>query len=372
MESVMSIKRKSYPRKKGGKRIYYQAVICLPDGKQISKSFDNRNEAVQWEMSAKLHIKDEMLSRKSPTLDEFSARWLTEYASVRKARSSVVRDEKLLRVHILPRFSGLRISNLHPAPVEQWLTDMCQVVSAKSANHALGLLKKMLSDAVRWRLIETNPVESIRPLKTSQGELKFWSVEESNRFLDYLYRFESDKYLLFMLALNTGLRRGELRALTWDCLDLERLQIAVRGSYCVYLSRVKSTKSGKSRWVPINLQLADLLTESAGLPNSQVLQGFKFDNTTKLMCRLCRLAEVPRIRFHDLRHTFASNFMMQGGTIYDLQRLLGHSSIQMTEKYSHLSPGHLNGKTDILKFGRDEGRSGQIAGQVRGKPSATS
>lgn len=61
-------------------------------------------------------------------------------------------------------------------------------------------------------------------------------------------------------------------------------------------------------------------------------------------------ANVPPVTFHGLRHTFASNFMMSGGSIYDLQKMLGHSTIQMTEKYSHLSPDHLAGKTEILEF----------------------
>jgi integrase len=58
----------------------------------------------------------------------------------------------------------------------------------------------------------------------------------------------------------------------------------------------------------------------------------------------------PIIRFHDLRHTFASNFLMGGGNIYDLQKILGHSTIQMTERYLHLVPSHLKGKTEVLGF----------------------
>lgn len=56
------------------------------------------------------------------------------------------------------------------------------------------------------------------------------------------------------------------------------------------------------------------------------------------------------MRFHDLRHTFASNFLMGGGNIYDLQKILGHSTIQVTERYAHLTPDHLMGKTEVLGF----------------------
>lgn len=69
------------------------------------------------------------------------------------------------------------------------------------------------------------------------------------------------------------------------------------------------------------------------------------------MRRSCREAGVREIRFHDLRHSFASNFVLAGGNIYDLQKMLGHSLVTMTERYSHLSTDHLKGATEILKYG---------------------
>ena len=103
-------------------------------------------------------------------------------------------------------------------------------------------------------------------------------------------------------------------------------------------------------YIPINRSLKDILIglrRSGGL----VLPDFNYHHSYRLMRRLAKTSGVKGIRFHDLRHSFASNFMMAGGSIYDLQKILGHATITMTERYSHLSPEHLVGKTEILDFG---------------------
>ena len=74
------------------------------------------------------------------------------------------------------------------------------------------------------------------------------------------------------------------------------------------------------------------------------------DAFKKIFKRMTLEAGVKLIRFHDLRHTFASNFLMSGGNIYDLQKILGHSSVQITERYTHFLPDHLKGKTEILGY----------------------
>jgi integrase len=88
------------------------------------------------------------------------------------------------------------------------------------------------------------------------------------------------------------------------------------------------------------------ITETSGF----VLPFFHLDCYHDEFKRSAHAAGVKEIRFHDLRHTFASHFLMGGGNIYDLQRILGHSSVQVTERYTHLMPEHLRGKTEVLGF----------------------
>jgi integrase len=148
------------------------------------------------------------------------------------------------------------------------------------------------------------------------------------------------------------MRLGELRGLKWDCIDLDRRQITVKRTYCEVDRCIKETTKGKNvRRIPINSALAEVLIALRPGGGEYVLTNVDFHHLYRTTKRLARCARVRPIRFHDLRHTFASNFMMCGGNIYDLQRILGHSTIKMTERYSHLSPEHLAGKTEILGYG---------------------
>ncbi|RYZ87538.1 MAG: site-specific integrase [Proteobacteria bacterium] len=152
------------------------------------------------------------------------------------------------------------------------------------------------------------------------------------------------------------MRRGELCGLKWDRIDLVRNQIVISRSLSRY-GLSESTKSGKKRFVPINSVMKDLLRslmkEQRGEFVFSDAEGRSLD--VHHMYRDFRAAQTRagftrRIRFHDLRHTFASHFMMNGGNIYDLQKILGHSSLEMTQRYAHMSPDHLAQAIQIVSF----------------------
>ena len=112
----------------------------------------------------------------------------------------------------------------------------------------------------------------------------------------------------------------------------------------------ETTKSKRIRRIPINGPLLEVLISLRNRKGEVVVPGFEYQHASRRTGILANSAGVKVIRFHDLRHTFASLFVMSGGQIYKLQRLLGHSTIQMTEKYSHLSPEHLADATEMLNF----------------------
>ncbi len=161
------------------------------------------------------------------------------------------------------------------------------------------------------------------------------------------------------------MRLNELVGLQKDAVDLRRGMIRVGRTWCPKEQRLKeTTKSKKARMIPINPALRSVLTEqmmrspgdwvfSNPLGNRICSQRF----TQQTFRPRCRKIGVREIRFHDLRHTFASNFVMNGGDIRVLQELLGHKSITVTEMYAHLSPDYLQGATDILAFGQQTGEN---------------
>lgn len=153
------------------------------------------------------------------------------------------------------------------------------------------------------------------------------------------------------------MRRGELAGLKWDRVNFQRRQIEITRSASRYGLRDR-TKSGRKRVIPMNDVVYAVLWPLWQLQKSEFV--FCKDDGSPLdahhIYRDFRIAQgragfSTRIRFHDLRHTFASHFMMNGGNIYDLQKILGHTTIKMTERYAHLSPAHLESAIQIISFG---------------------
>lgn len=153
------------------------------------------------------------------------------------------------------------------------------------------------------------------------------------------------------------MRWGEITGLKWDKIDFYQKTIIVARSYCKVSKQIRETTKGrKIRYVGINSSLLPELKKqleesdrSLNLVfplNQKVIDpdNFKRDHFEKDL----QEAGIRLIRFHDLRHTFASHFMMRGGNLYDLQKLMGHSNIRTTERYAHLSPQSLVARTELV------------------------
>ena len=167
-----------------------------------------------------------------------------------------------------------------------------------------------------------------------------------------------DLHPLFSLLVYTGVRRGEALGLRWSDVDLERRMITVRRSYD------GQTKSSKQRTVPLPsalttilkaYRLADPWQGDLCFPNREGEMYSRNAKVEALFHDALTRAGLPRIRVHDLRHVFASHFVMGGGDVFTLQRILGHSTPQLTsDTYAHLSPGHMVGAADRVSYPEPE------------------
>ena len=291
------------------------------------------------------------------TVEDLVCYWFHVYASAHKSASSLKRDQGILRNYLIPAFGEINLTSLHVRHVDEWFTKLHHEsgLSPKSCNDVLGLFRKICNDGERWGFLDKNPTLRIKKLRTQKKECKFWKKEQIQQYLGFWLSKTHPPRIFWavVIALYTGLRRGELIGLKWDVIDFEYKMIEVKRSYCRILGKVKEeTKSKESRRVPINTSLVHHLEKIKNftLSTGYVLPFIHPDLYHKEFKRSCRDARVKEIRFHDLRHTFASNFLMSGGNIYDLQKMLGHSTIQVTELYTHLIPTHLKDKTEILEF----------------------
>lgn len=142
---------------------------------------------------------------------------------------------------------------------------------------------------------------------------------------------------MVLVSMNTGVRRGELFQLTWQCVDFSHAQIKVVG---------KTAKKLKTRYIPLNKEALDVLKGWHAQQDKhdglvfQGKDGNPFNNVKKAWAGLLKQAQITAFRWHDLRHHFASRLVMAGVDLNTVRELLGHGDIKMTLRYAHLAPEH--------------------------------
>lgn len=291
--------------------------------------------------------------QKALTFAEFSDRWTKDYCEVHQSYGTIKVNLNRIKNYFNPMFGPMPLDQIRPVDVARLQRKL--VVDLKlypsTVNQVMAQFRKMMSDACTWDLIEADPARKIKPLKVQRREFQFWTTVERDRFLNFCKSRDPDLYRAVAVAVNTGLRRGELQGLLRDCVDFERKEILVKRGFCTASRKiVERTKSQTSRRVELNkVAYAALLDRRMIAPNEPILtyglQNLMVDRFPKM----CELAGVSKIRWHDLRHTFASHLAMAGTPLRVIQDILGHATIAMTERYSHLCPGFSKGVTSTLE-----------------------
>jgi integrase len=284
-----------------------------------------------------------------PTVAEFAPRFLS-YSEVNNKPSTVYSKRWVLRLHLGPVFGRKRLDAIGAADVEEFKAQkLREGQSRKSINNMLTYLRKLLNLAVEWEVISRAPkVKAFKIPKEVIGEEKFLTFEEAERFL----RAAVPEWKPMLLTgLRTGLRVGELLALKWEDLDLVIGQLVVRRT--LWHKQEGPPKGGRNRAVPLSDDAIAGLKAHRHLrgpyvfcePDGKRLTHSRVKDVVPGTCRRAGLAK--RLTTHGLRHTFASHLVMRGVSLRAVQELLGHESIEMTLRYSHLSP---DVKRDAVKL----------------------
>jgi len=337
--------------KKNSKGETVYLVRYRSGGRHPSKTFRRAVQAEVFWDQVKKGGRPEKIRPESVTFRAYSEAWISNHAEIHKAYSSVQRDIQTIRDHFLPLFGDWPLTDLsfqNAVELQAYLRKE-KKLSPKSVNNITGLLKKMLNDAVYWGKLESNPISKLKPLKVPQEEMKFWSFPERDRFLTFCKSRHLELWRAVTVSVHTGIRRGELQALRRAHLDFERRQILIAQSFCIVKKDIVTTKSKRLRRVPMNDAVYEatkhLLLSSQ---DEKVIKANLHNIVMNTFKPMCKRAGVQVIRWHDLRHTFASHLAMSGEPLRKIQRHLGHSSIVTTERYSHLLPDALEKSTDIL------------------------
>jgi len=209
------------------------------------------------------------------------------------------------------------------------------------------VLRKLLATAVEWGVL--NSIPRIKWLRTPPGEFDFLTYTEVDRLLECA---AGEWRALIVVAVRTGMRQGELRALRWLDVDLNAGRLVVRRA--AWKTVVASPKNGRMREIALNAQAESILRQhprrsewvfSSGAGTMLSKGEMKWP-----LWSACDRANLRRIGWHTLRHTFASHLVMRGAPLKAVQELLGHSTIEMTMRYSHLTPDARREAIRLLDF----------------------
>lgn len=254
-----------------------------------------------------------------------------------------------LKNHLLPYFGNLKLCEITPLAVNEFVALELETGRRNSTvNKYTKLMSQIYSFMIDMDIVVKNPLARIKSLKEERSEeIRSLSTEETKILLSKTKEIYPDFYPLLFTALFTGMRQGELMGLTWDSINWITRKITVDKNFTH--GRVGTTKTEKARKVDMSLELVKVLKEwrlacpkgehNLVFPNGD---GGHQDANNMIKRRFkpaLNRAGIDSLRFHDLRHTYASLLLANGAPMKYVQHQLGHSSIKMTmDLYTHLLP----------------------------------
>ena len=294
------------------------------------------------------------------TIGEYLDVWLKRsvYGSVRQ--STYDRDTNLVNNHIKPVLGSLKLKKLNSAHVQNFYRNRLDTgLSASTVRKIHDILRRGLAQAVDWHLTQRNVADVVKPPRPVPKEIVALSTDETRRLLDAAA--EDRLEALYVLAVHTGMRQGEMLALRWQDVDIENAVLSVRRTLTrrggkIAFGEPKTKKSRRS--IRLTPQAVDALRAhlERQLRDMEILgdhyqdQGLIFTTDTgapinpsnlrqRSFTPLLKRVGLPHMRFHDLRHTCATLLLSRGVHPKFVQELLGHATIAITlDTYSHVMP----------------------------------
>jgi integrase len=300
------------------------------------------------------------------TVAAFLERWL-EHMEGQVSPRTHERYVELCRKNIMPLLGGFALTKLHPAHISAAYAKARTCgrrdgkgggLSARTVTHMHRVLRQALQQAVRWRMLPRNPCNDVDPPRVERRASRVWDIATMAEALERAR--PSRIFIPMLLAGMLGLRRGEIAALRWRHVDLNRAQVAIVESVeqTRLGLRIKAPKSGRGRKValPIRvvaelrawrtkqaqelLRLGIRLTDDSFVCAGEDGQPIQPQSVTHAWHRFLAKANLPRLRFHDLRHSHATHMLASGVHPKIASERLGHATVGLTlDTYSHVIPG---------------------------------
>ena len=320
-----------------GKRHTKKGFKTKAEAKAAQKKFNEETEKGLCPTNPKMTFKEagEMFTRL--------------HIEVNCKHSTIIGYKGYFKNHLYPFFGDIKLDEITPILVKEFIKEKVETGRTNSTvNKYIKLMREVYSFMIDNGVISRNPLARIKALKeTKNDKIRALSTEEVQALLNKTKVVYPDFYPLLFTAIFTGMRQGELLGLTWDSINWIKMKIKVDKNYTH--GRVGTTKTNQIRYVDISKELARILKEwRLACPNGEYNlvfpnnQGQYQDAQNMLKRRFkpsLQRAGIDDIRFHDLRHTYASLLLAQGAPMKYVQHQLGHASITMTmDLYTHMLP----------------------------------
>jgi integrase len=368
-------KREATGRAFKGKKDVGFDITYHNDGKKVWERVGWLSDGYSAKLAADILAKRKMSLRHSEDLPKEKRRapffrdaagefleWARENHT-RQGKDSRIRYEVHLKGHLGEKW----LNEISSFDLERLKADLLKKgLSPATVRHCLVLVRQIFNKAVTWGKYQgLNPVKGVKLPTLQNQRTRFLSHEEASRLLGHLIKMKTpDLHDMALLSLHTGIRAGEIFLLRGQDIDLVNAIITIR-----------DTKNTATRHAYMTESVKELLTRRIAPPDVLIFPD-KQGNQAQAISQSFRKAvnalgfnegvkdRRERVFFHTLRHTFASWLALQGETLLTIKELLGHKSLVMTERYSHLIPDHKRRATLALGKGLDTTMTGRELDKV--------
>jgi len=327
----------------------WRGQITLPTGKKKSKSSKNKKEVLSWLAEERSKIdKGIFIVEDKVKLGDFITSYM-ENVAVHTLRPKTYHSHfGYIKKHIIPYLGKYRLESIRPDHIQAFYTHLKEKgLSARTVQYIHTILHKTLKQAMRWGLVSRNVCDLVDVPKPQRQAPELLTAEQINLFLEHIK--DHKYYPIYVVAVYTGMRQGEILGLRVNDVDLVKGYIFVRhqvqwvqGVGFIY-SDVKTEKS--RRLIPLPKKAVDVLKEHmVGIDSELVFTSSTgnpvyHNNLFRHFKETLKELEFPNVTFHSLRHLHATLLLIEGIHPKVVQERLGHSQISTTlDTYSHTIP----------------------------------
>ncbi len=338
--------RESNTKRYGGRpdRCYYIKFTDPKTGKQVKKKVGWASEGFTPEIAQKKRtealegLHQEEVAEET-TLDAFAEKYFTTVSDLKKDHG--YNDRNRYKNHLQPTLGARLLTAITLEDLEKLRARLTKDLSPQTVIHVFKLLKAMYNRAIAWNQFNgKNPVAGLKSKPLNNSRVRYLTREEAHRLLDALAPY-GDIHDMALLSLGAGLRFGEIAKLQWQDINFDNETALIRDGkggcdrHAQIKGPVKAMLQRRREATPD--AVGYLWVNEKGVPHPFAPRSYE-KAVDAIGLNDTSTDAKDRVVFHTLRHTFASWLAIQGTPLYTIQRLMGHKSIKMTERYAHLCP----------------------------------